>query len=298
MLWVVARYFAGFGCLLIIVPAVVVGCSGSDGQSGSGEEGASAGEAGSSGATGGSSGASAGGSDAGQAGNTSGTGGTSGSATGGTSGSSAGGTSGSDTGGTSGGGAGGMSRGGDGGSNAGRGGSSGAGGSSSTSCAVDDDCVVAQTYSTTGCCSRGCGFALNGDWVANEPCATADPMADPVPASCSTGCQLCPADPRCEPVHGAVCLRGTCTAVTSNGPCTTDDDCVLGIDYESTLGACCDCPLATSTETLEHDACIVPFGEPKPNGCETYPVDACVTAGCPITCAMPRTTCLNGRCGP
>jgi hypothetical protein len=96
---------------------------------------------------------------------------------------------------------------------------------------------------------------------------------------------------------GAICVGNTCTEVRTNGPCTTDDDCVIGIDYETTLGACCDCPVAASKEALEHDSCIVPFGEPKPNGCDVTPPNACDTAGCPTTCAQPTTRCMNGRCG-
>jgi hypothetical protein len=163
---------------------------------------------------------------------------------------------------------------------------------------VDTDCVVAATFSSTGCCSRQCGVALNGEWVANEPCATTDAAADPVPDSCNTGCLLCPAaDPRCEVVHGAICAGGTCTLVTTNGPCASEDDCVLAIDYETTLGACCDCPLSASKKTLEHAECIVPVGDTRPTGCDVSPLDACDTVSCPTTCPAATTHCMNGRCG-
>jgi hypothetical protein len=163
---------------------------------------------------------------------------------------------------------------------------------------VDEDCVVGAVYTSTGCCTRRCGVALNADFVASDPCTTADPDSDPVPASCSDGCTPCPvADPRCEVVHGTVCVGGACTLVHDNGPCATDDDCLVGIDYLSTLGACCDCPIPTSRETLEHQACIVPFGDPKPSGCNIDPPETCDLIGCPQDCDEPTTSCADARCG-
>jgi len=295
----VLRFASSCG-LLIALPTIVLACSGASDHASTGT-GASAGQGGSAAAgagTGGTAGSGTGGGDAGR----SGSGGSSGSGVGGSAGAGTGGASGAGTGAMSGAGNGGKS--GAGGSagdagSSGDGGSSGAAGASpATSCSVDADCVVASTFSSTGCCSRQCGVALNGEWVATEPCATTDLMTDPVPESCSTGCLLCPAaDPRCEVVHGAVCIRGTCTLVTDNGPCVTDDDCVLAIDHESTRGACCDCPLSASKETLEHNECIVPVGDPKPAGCDVSPLDACDTAGCPVMCGIPSTRCTNGHCG-
>jgi hypothetical protein len=202
-----------------------------------------------------------------------------------------------DSGGGDGGGGGdaGSSSGGMAGSGAGAAGRSGAGGA--TSCARDDDCIVASTYSNTGCCSRGCGVALNADYVANEPCATADPMADPVPASCNTGCTPCPQDPRCPVVYDAICLSGTCTAVTQYGPCSDNRDCVLAIDYESQLGACCGCATVAAQATLDHAPCVVPESDPRPQGCEPTPPDICASTSCPITCNPPMNLrCDTGRC--
>jgi len=288
--------------------ALVWACSGSSEQSGTHEQGAASGQAGSLAGVGGGAGAGAGGAVAGQSGSGGAAGslsGASGSGTGGASGAGASGGMASGTGGVSGssdGGAAGSAVSGASGSSGSAGssdgGGSGAGGSAtSTACAVDDDCVVAATYSSTGCCSRGCGFALNGEWVANEPCATADPIADPVPPSCNTGCSMCPAgDPRCPVSYGAVCRGGTCTLVTPNGPCATDADCVIAVDYQSTSGACCDCTLGASKETLAHNPCIVEVGQPKPAGCEPTPVGVCDTVGCP-TCGQPTTRCIDGVCG-
>jgi hypothetical protein len=184
---------------------------------------------------------------------------------------------------------------------AGAGGSAGAagGGNPSTACTVDDDCVVAEVYSPTGCCSRRCGTALNGEFVASDPCSTVDAATDPVPEECSTGCTLCPAaDPRCPHEFGALCVSGTCMLVTSNGPCETEDDCVLAVDYETTLGACCNCAISASKATLASADCIVAQGEPKPSGCDLEPVDACASVSCPAACAEPSTGCSANRCGP
>jgi len=277
-------------------------CSGSRDQQTANGTGAAAGTGGSASGTGGKgsggtsgAGASAGSGSGGTAGG--GTGGASGAGSGAVSGAGAGAVSGAGVGGTAGAGVGGTTAG-DAGTSGSAGSSGSAGTSAATACSVDTDCVVAATFTSTGCCSRQCGVALNGEWVANEPCATTDPAVDPVPASCSTGCTLCPAaDPRCLVVHGAVCAAGACTLVTDNGPCAADEDCVLAIDWESTRGACCDCPLSASKATLEHDECIVPVGEPQPAGCDVSPSDACDTAGCPAMCGIPTTRCVNGSCG-
>jgi hypothetical protein len=217
------------------------------------------------------------------------TGGSAGSATGGVSGSGGSGGAQSGAGGTAG-----SSTGGAAGSVSGAGGSAGRAGA--TACERDDDCVVAQTYSATGCCSRGCGVALNGQWVLNEPCATANHTADPVPTSCNTGCALCPQDPRCQVVFDAICLDGTCTAVTEIGPCAVDDDCVLAIDYESQFGGCCGCESVASRTTLEHAPCIAPASDPRPQGCNPPP-DTCTQTTCPMTCGTPMNLrCSAGRC--
>ena len=116
-----------------------------------------------------------------------------------------------------------SSTGGSGGSNS-SGGAAGAAGSSAGAggtaisplgCAKDDDCIVAYGHSNKGCCFRGCGSAYNRDYVAAEPCVTANAMIDPVPASCDTGCAMCPAS-QCQQVYGAVCLAGKCTSVTQS----------------------------------------------------------------------------------
>jgi hypothetical protein len=98
-------------------------------------------------------------------------------------------------------------------------------------------------------------------------------------------------------VHAAICLAGTCTAVTDYGPCSVNEDCVLAIDYESTLGACCNCKTVASRATTEHAECIVAASDPKPQGCEPSPANACATVSCPATCTAPvNLRCEMGRC--
>lgn len=281
----------GGGRAFLLSLLVVAACSSSSSDSSSGRGGA-AGDAGTTSGSGGKGGSSTGGAGTGG----SGTSGESGSGASGDAGSGNAGAAGSASGQSGSAGAAGSSSGGMGGSIAGGGGRSGAGGER-TSCSRDDDCVVAATYANTGCCSRGCGVALNGDWVEQEPCATADPMTDPVPASCNTGCTPCPQDPRCPTVHDAICLSGTCTAVTDNGPCSANTDCVLAVDYTSQFGACCGCPTVASQATIDHAPCIVPVSEPEPAGCEPSPPDICASTSCPITCNPPMNLrCDAGRC--
>ena len=71
-------------------------------------------------------------------------------------------------------------------------GHSGAASVSALGCAKDEDCIVAYGHSNKGCCFRGCGLAYNRDYVAADPCVTANAMTDPVPASCDTGCLRAP----------------------------------------------------------------------------------------------------------
>ena len=63
---------------------------------------------------------------------------------------------------------------------------------SALGCAKDEDCIVAYGHSNKGCCFRGCGSAFNRDYVAAEPCVSANAMTDPVPTSCDTGCTAVP----------------------------------------------------------------------------------------------------------
>ncbi len=163
-------------------------------------------------------------------------------------------------------------------------------------CMKDEDCILAVGHSTTGCCSRGCLSAFNRTYVATEPCVSADPMTDPVPASCDTGCMLCPGS-QCQQVYGAVCLAGRCTNVTQYGPCASDDDCVVAIDYASEQGGCCSCPEIASKLLLAKDHCVVPKGQPKPDGCAPTPAGVCATLGCPGQCANPTMLkCTMGMC--
>jgi hypothetical protein len=176
-------------------------------------------------------------------------------------------------------------------------GGAGAGGSSLSAlgCAKDTDCIVAYAHSSKGCCFRGCGSAFNKDYVAAEPCVSANEMTDPVPASCDTGCLQCPGS-QCQQVFGAVCLMGQCTSVTQYGPCTVDDDCVQAIDYTSDQGGCCSCPEITNKLVIADNHCVVPKGQPKPDGCAPT-ADHCKGLGCPAPCPSFTTLkCDKGTC--
>jgi hypothetical protein len=163
-------------------------------------------------------------------------------------------------------------------------------------CTVDDDCIVADAHSNTGCCSRGCGSAFNKAYVAADPCVSANPMTDPVPASCDTGCLACPGS-HCQEVYGAVCQAKKCTSITQYGPCATDDDCILVVDYTSDQGGCCSCPEVATKLVLTNNRCIVKKGQPRPDGCAPSPADICNGLGCPAQCASPTTLkCTNGMC--
>jgi hypothetical protein len=167
-------------------------------------------------------------------------------------------------------------------------GSSGAGGASISAfgCAKDDDCIVGYGHINKGCCYRGCGSAYNRNFVASDPCTSSDPMSDPVPASCDTGCTACPAS-QCQVVYGSTCLAEQCTSVTQYGPCATDDDCVVAVDYASQQGGCCSCPEITNKLVLANNRCIVLKGQPKPDGCAPTPAGVCNTLGCPAQCPNP-----------
>jgi hypothetical protein len=177
-------------------------------------------------------------------------------------------------------------------------GSSGSGSASISAlgCTKDDECIVAFGHTNKGCCFRGCGSAYNRDYVASEPCVSADTMTDPVPASCDTGCVQCPSS-QCQAVYGAVCFSGQCTSVTEYGPCATDSDCVVAVDYASEQGACCACAEITTKLVLANDRCVVLKGQPKPDGCVPTPAGVCSTLGCPAQCPnFPTLKCDKGVC--
>ena len=181
---------------------------------------------------------------------------------------------------------------------AGAGGTSSGGGQStdSTACQTVDDCVIATVFGSSGCCARtDCGTALNRDWVLNEPCASSDQGTDPVPASCSQGCNLCPASHCAEPV-GALCTAGKCQTVSMEGPCTSDSDCVLAVDFTSLEGACCGCTEVVSKAFEAADGCVELDGATKPANC-TVVGGSCATVDCGI-CPKPKPTCSLGRCVP
>src|SRR6185295_3352149 len=96
----------------------------------------------------------------------------------------------------------------------------------------------------------------------------------------------------------AVCLEGRCTSVTQVGPCTTDADCVVAVDYASQQGGCCSCPEIAPKLLLEHDPCVVLAGQPKPAGCAPMPANVCASLTCPAQCSEPAAPkCTMGRCG-
>ena len=165
-----------------------------------------------------------------------------------------------------------------------------------TACNTIDDCVIATVFVSTGCCARpDCGRALNRDWVLNDPCASADVSQDPVPQSCSKGCSACPASHCSEPV-GVACNSGKCQTISMEGPCATDADCVLAIDYTTVLGACCGCTNVVSKAFEAAEGCVEPEGAAKPASC-TPPSGDCTAIDC-APCAKPKPTCEMGRCVP
>jgi hypothetical protein len=166
----------------------------------------------------------------------------------------------------------------------------------SKACQSVDDCIIASVFGNAGCCTRtDCGGGYNRAWVLGEPCASANSNTDPVPASCSQGCLACPASQCAEPV-GVLCTSGKCEAVTREGPCTTDADCVLALDYTSSSGDCCSCPDVVSKAYEEAVECVALEGAAKPAGCMFGA--ACATVGCPATCTKPTPVCKMGRCAP
>ena len=174
------------------------------------------------------------------------------------------------------------------GSNAG-----GAQGIDATACKTRDDCVIATVFTGTGCCARtDCGSAFNRDWVLKAPCASSDPAKDPVPASCSQGCAACPAS-HCEEPVGVECNAGKCQPISLEGPCSTDADCVLAIDYTTVLGSCCGCAEVVSKAFEAVESCVELTDAAKPGGC--------MSSACTIDCAactVPQPTCTMGRCAP
>ena len=170
------------------------------------------------------------------------------------------------------------------------------GAGSSTACKTVDDCVIASVFGHSGCCTRAdCGSALNRDWVLSEPCASADISKDPVPASCSQGCDQCPASHCTEPV-GALCTAGKCETISMEGPCATDADCVLALDYTTVEGACCSCTEVVSKAFEAADSCVELDGAAKPANC-TVVGGSCAAIDC-APCAKPKPVCTMGRCGP
>jgi hypothetical protein len=181
------------------------------------------------------------------------------------------------------------------GSSAGSSAAGGGGSSSPLACAKNEDCIIATGHSNKGCCYQ-CSSAYNRNYVATEPCVSADAMSDPVPASCDTGCSLCPAS-HCQDVHGAACVAQQCTVVNQYGPCFADDDCVVAVDYASQQGGCCSCPEVAPKLLLANDRCVVLKGQPKPDGCAPTPVGICNGLGCPAQCPNPTNLkCVKGAC--
>lgn len=177
---------------------------------------------------------------------------------------------------------------------AGSAGTAAGGSGSSTACKTVDDCVIANVFGHSGCCTRtDCGSALNRDWVLNEPCASADISKDPVPASCSQGCNLCPASHCTEPV-GALCTAGTCETISMEGPCASDADCVLAIDYTTVQGACCGSTEVVSKAFEAAKTCVELDGAAKPANC-TVVGGSCEAIDCaPV--AKQKPVCTTGRC--
>lgn len=166
----------------------------------------------------------------------------------------------------------------------------------SKACQSVDDCIIATVFGHTGCCARtDCGGGYNRAWVASEPCASADASADPVPASCSQGCALCPASVCPVPV-GVLCVAGKCEAVTNEGPCTSDSDCALALDDRTSRGDCCSCPEVVSKAYDEAVECVTPVDAAKPAGCGYS--GTCAGVSCPATCDQPTPVCKMGRCMP
>jgi len=269
--------FIRFAGIVIVTGSIAWACSGGDSTQASNGSGGGSGTA-----TGGAGiGAGAAGSDA-TSGGSAGSGSSTGPGGAAGSGSSTGGSGGS----SSAGGAGGAA-----------GASAGAGGASVSAlgCAKDEDCIVAYGHSNKGCCFRGCGSAYNRDYVAAEPCVSANAMTDPVPTSCDTGCLQCPGS-QCQQVFGAICLAGQCTSVTQFSPCATDSDCVVAVDYASEQGGCCSCPEITTKHVLASDRCVVLKGQPKPDVCVPA-ATFCNMFGCPAQCPNPTVLkCDKGIC--
>lgn len=164
-----------------------------------------------------------------------------------------------------------------------------------TACKTIDDCVIATVFENTGCCARtDCGSAFNRDWVLNEPCASADASKDPVPLSCSMGCAACPASHCTEPV-GVACNSGRCETISMEGPCATDADCVLAIDYTTVSGACCSCTEVVSKAFEVAESCVELEGAAKPASCVVN--GSCAAIDC-APCAKSKPTCEMGRCVP
>lgn len=168
---------------------------------------------------------------------------------------------------------------------------------SARACTSDDDCVLAAV---AGTCCGGCQEAFVKDWVEQEPCVVADgdaaPPAGCQPTECSGGCP----GYACPETFGAACVGGKCGVITAYGPCETNADCVLAIDYgPGSSNGCCDCPQMFPQVLVDKEECIVPDGESAPSGCVPDPA-ICEHTSCPATpaeCDRPATlTCNNGSC--
>jgi hypothetical protein len=87
-----------------------------------------------------------------------------------------------------------------------------------TSCASDDDCVLALDFRNDTCCP--CPAAMNTEFVGATDCVETFPREGDPPAECAAPCEC---DACAEPA-GVRCDREHCV-VTFPGECETRDDC-------------------------------------------------------------------------
>ena len=80
------------------------------------------------------------------------------------------------------------------------------------------------------------------------------------------------------------------------GPCASDADCVLALDYTTVQGACCNCTEVVSKAFEAADKCVELDGAAKPANC-TVVGGSCGVIDC-AACAKPKPVCTMGRCGP
>jgi hypothetical protein len=90
-----------------------------------------------------------------------------------------------------------------------------------------------------------------------------------------------------------LCTSGKCEAVTSEGPCSTDADCVLALDDTTPMGDCCKCPVVVSKAYEAAVECVTLEGVAKPAGCMSS--GTCAGVSCPV-CTKPTPACKMGRC--